>query len=225
MKKRDILVSIIIPAHNEERYIKKTLLSVSKQSSKNIETIVVDDCSTDNTVKVAKKYADIIIKLKKRGGVCHARNIGARKAKGSLLIFLDADTILFGKNLIEEIIIQINKGFQHGTCKMMPEKAMNPDHVIYSEIKNFFIKNTKFKASNGILFIKKDIHKKIGGFDEKKDKEEIFEYLIKADKQGKFKFIESGVIPSMRRGCAKTALYWMGIKSGLLRNKPYPVVR
>ena len=93
------LVSIIIPAHNEERYIEKTLSHIKKQSYRNIEIIVVDDGSIDNTTKKAKIYADKIIKLKKRKGVSYARNAGAKVARGDLLVFLDADTMLWDKML------------------------------------------------------------------------------------------------------------------------------
>jgi glycosyltransferase involved in cell wall biosynthesis len=216
------LVSIVIPAHNEERYIEKTLSHIKKQSYKNIEVIVVDDGSTDNTKGIARKYADKIIKLKKRKGVSYARNAGAKISRGNLLVFLDADTILWDKDAISKILRHIREGYQYGTCKMKAEK---PSHVIFSATKNFFIKYTPFRACNGIIFIRKEIHRKIKGFNEKKDKEEILEYLEKADAHGNFKFVDADVITSMRRGGVKTLIYWIGIRAGLLRKRPYPVIR
>jgi len=216
------LVSIVIPAHNEERYIEKTLSHIKKQSYKHIEVIVVDDGSTDSTIKTARKYADKIIKLKKRKGVSYARNAGAKIARGNLLVFLDADTILWDKDAISKILGHIEEGYHHGTCRMKAEKS---SHLIFAATKNFFIRNTSFRAANGIIFIKKEIHRKIKGFNEKKDKEEILEYLEKADAHGNFKFVEADVITSMRRGGVKTLAYWIGIRAGLLRKRPYPVVR
>lgn len=222
MPKANTLVSIIIPAHNEEKYIRQTLSHIVMQSYKNVETIVVDDGSKDKTSKIVRGYADRIIKLKERKGVSHARNIGASAARGELLIFLDADTLLCDKKAIETILEYVGKGVDYGTCSMKPEK---PRHMLYSSIKNFVIEYTKFKASNGIIFIKRDIHEKIGGFNTKKDKEEIFEYFFKAKSYGKFGFVKTDVITSMRKGCTKTVVYWIGVKSRLLKNKPYPIVR
>lgn len=58
-----------------------------------LETIVVDSNSPDNTKRIARKYADKVINVKTRG-VSKARNLGAKYAKGKLLLFLDADTVL-----------------------------------------------------------------------------------------------------------------------------------
>lgn len=86
-------VSFIVPARNEEKYIENTLKSIKSQKTKlKTELIVVDGKSKDKTVAVAKKYAKVIIQKTK--GIADARNIGARKAKGKLLIFIDADTTL-----------------------------------------------------------------------------------------------------------------------------------
>jgi len=86
-------VSFIVPARNEEGYIEKTLKSIKSQKTKlKTELIVVDGMSKDKTAKIAKKYAKVIVQKTK--GIADARNIGAKKAKGKLLIFIDADTTL-----------------------------------------------------------------------------------------------------------------------------------
>jgi glycosyltransferase involved in cell wall biosynthesis len=89
------LVSIIIPTYCEEKNIEWCLKSIKKQTfnKSHIETIIVDSNSPDNTRTIAKKYTDKVINIKERG-VSKARNIGAQKAKGRVLLFLDADTIL-----------------------------------------------------------------------------------------------------------------------------------
>jgi glycosyltransferase involved in cell wall biosynthesis len=88
-------VSVIVPTYCEEEHVEQCLKSIRRQNLKQgkIEIIVVDSNSPDNTTAIAKKLADKVINIKDRG-VSKARNTGAQKAKGGLLIFLDADTIL-----------------------------------------------------------------------------------------------------------------------------------
>lgn len=96
------MVSIIIPTYCEEENIERCLKSIEKQKFKKgkIEIIVVDSNSPDNTKAIAEKYADKVINIKERG-VSKARNIGAQKAKGEILLFLDADTLLDFKFIAE----------------------------------------------------------------------------------------------------------------------------
>ena len=95
--KADILVSIIIPAYNAARFLRFTLESVISQSYDNLEILVIDDGSTDNTVEIASSYAikdDRITILKQENkGVAAARNRGIECSKGLFIAFVDADDI------------------------------------------------------------------------------------------------------------------------------------
>lgn len=85
-------ISIIIPTLNEERYIIGTLESLAKQVSKDDEVIIIDSYSTDNTIKLAKKYGTKVY-LVPRGGIGPAKTFGARKAGNEIVAFLDADGV------------------------------------------------------------------------------------------------------------------------------------
>lgn len=88
------LVSVVIPAYNRENTIKRAVDSVLRQTYANLEIIIVDDGSTDSTVKVIKEYNDDRIKLicqKERGGANRARNIGIANSKGEFIAFQDSD--------------------------------------------------------------------------------------------------------------------------------------
>ncbi|MEK6894331.1 MAG: glycosyltransferase family A protein [Nanoarchaeota archaeon] len=107
------LVSVIIPMYNEEKDIVSCLSSLKKQSHKNIEIILVDDGSTDRTVEVAKQQAikdkiKITILNQKHGGPGKARNLGASKANGEILVFVDSD-MTFDKDYIKNLIKPINR--------------------------------------------------------------------------------------------------------------------
>ncbi len=94
-------VSVIIPVYNEEKLIAQCLASLEKQSVKNIEIIVVDDGSTDSSKSIAKKF-DITILKQHHKGPGNARNLGAKNAKGEILVFVDAD-MTFDKHFIRDL--------------------------------------------------------------------------------------------------------------------------
>ena len=86
-------ISIVIPAHNEEELLPATLDVLNTQTYPNFETIVVTNGCTDRTADVVRGKCTQLYELEERG-LGPARNLGAEKAKGNLLLFLDADTIL-----------------------------------------------------------------------------------------------------------------------------------
>lgn len=87
-------VSVIIPAHNEEKYISECLSSISRQSypRERYEIIIIDNGSTDKTVELANKF-NVKVFQKKEGPVGAVRNYGTTKAKGEIFAFLDSDCI------------------------------------------------------------------------------------------------------------------------------------
>jgi glycosyltransferase involved in cell wall biosynthesis len=98
----DPLISVIIPTYNRAAFIKRSVNSVVKQSYKNIEIIVVDDGSTDNTENLIKNVRDKRIKYIKHTenkGVSHARNTGIKIARGEYISFLDSDDEIYPKKI------------------------------------------------------------------------------------------------------------------------------
>lgn len=88
-----MMFSIIIPAYNAEKYIKRSIDSVLLQENQNFEIIVVNDGSTDNTADLVKRIEDnrVILLEQDNAGVSAARNAGIKQAKGEYICFLDAD--------------------------------------------------------------------------------------------------------------------------------------
>lgn len=87
------LVSVIIPLYNKEKYIKRCIDSLVKQTYKNLQIIIVDDGSTDNSTDIISQYKDERIELiqKKNEGVSLTRNRGIESSKGKYIAFVDAD--------------------------------------------------------------------------------------------------------------------------------------
>jgi glycosyltransferase involved in cell wall biosynthesis len=98
-------VSVIITVYNLERYIEKSIHSVLDQSYKNIEIILVDDCSTDHSAEIINKYSDRLTYLRtsNNSGVLLATIEGLKKATGDIICFLDGDD-LWHKNKIQKIV-------------------------------------------------------------------------------------------------------------------------
>lgn len=101
------LVSIIMPSYNTAKFISETIESVSAQTYPNLELIIVDDCSTDDTDAVVRPYLvdDRIryIKNEKNSGAAVSRNRALREAKGKWVAFLDSDDLWFPEKLEKQI--------------------------------------------------------------------------------------------------------------------------
>ena len=91
----ELLVSIIVPAYNVEKYIKKCLTSILEQTYTNIEVIIVEDGSTDNTGQLVDEISQsdsrVRVLHKKNAGVSAARNSGIEISTGEYLVFVDGD--------------------------------------------------------------------------------------------------------------------------------------
>ena len=101
------LVSVIIPARNEEKVIEHTIRSVLESDYEPLEVVVVDDASTDRTFEIALRYQGPKVKVlrKEVGGRGKARalNFGLRFARGEVIVVVDADTII-GREAVKELV-------------------------------------------------------------------------------------------------------------------------
>jgi glycosyltransferase involved in cell wall biosynthesis len=105
-------VSVIIPAYNAEKFIEKTLGSVTNQTYQDLEIIVIDDGSQDQTAEIVKKMAkqDSRISLLQQinSGVAAARNLGIEKAQGEFIAPIDADDLWCVDNLQKQVQCLLN---------------------------------------------------------------------------------------------------------------------
>lgn len=118
------LVSVIIPSYNCEKFIADTIESVLAQDYQNIELLVIDDGSTDNTQKIVKQYSNKLrLIIQPNSGVCRARNRGIAEAKGDFICLMDHDDYWYP----DKISAQIN------AFKKYPEAG-----IVYSEFKLWY---------------------------------------------------------------------------------------
>ena len=107
-------VSVFMAVYNKENYLHNTIESLQNQTLKDIEIIAVDDCSTDNSLKVlqemAKKDSRIkVVNYEKNRGPLYARALGILNSKGEYLLNIDSDDILYGNDTLEFLYNRANK--------------------------------------------------------------------------------------------------------------------
>ncbi|KKQ36206.1 MAG: hypothetical protein US53_C0061G0004 [Candidatus Woesebacteria bacterium GW2011_GWA1_37_7] len=112
------MISVIIPTYNEKGVLEDCIESLGDQSFQDFEIVVVDDGSNDKTLDVLRNFELLISNFKfleqKHKGPGAARNLGAKHAKGEILVFVDAD-MTFDENFLEKLTKPIQKNFTKGT--------------------------------------------------------------------------------------------------------------
>lgn len=162
MKKNE-LVSIVVPVYNAERFLNETINTVLNQTYESWELLLVNDCSTDDSVNIIEKYKDKRIKLinnKKNQGAAESRNNGIKKAKGAYLCYLDADD-LWDKEKLEKQINFMKKndcafsftGYEFADANGVPngKKVYIPKEINYNQA----LKNTTIWTSTVMFDMKK----------------------------------------------------------------------
>ena len=208
-------LSVIIPAHNEAKYIARTLNSIQ-----GAEKIVVCNGCTDNTAELARKHADKVIEINE-ANVSKARNVGAKASSNDRLIFLDADTIP-SKSLLEKIS---RSKYSVGASKVKPDSKRIIEKLFM--VQKTLI-NKLFRHCSGMLFCDKDLFNAVGGFRENLSKREDTTFLDAAAKNGHFGVVNAYVYTSMRRYRKKGYIYlaWYWLKENIKPSKKkYEVVR
>lgn len=194
------MLSIIIPAHNEERYIEQCLRSIKNQQFSDYEILVVCDSCVDKTATLAKKYTKKVFSIQKKN-VSAARNFGANKAKGDVLVFLDTDSII-APNLLKEIDACIKQGYIGGVTKTNSLEDLWKAKTLWM-FGNFF--RHFFLAASGMLFCKSNV---FTGFDESRHLAEDTDLILKLKKKGKMKYLTKSFIKTSSRRLENEGYCW-----------------
>lgn len=166
-KVEDPFVSIILPVYNEEKHIEKCLISLNEQSYKQKELIVIDDGSTDSTLRIISKYVTHYM-VQAHQGPAIARNKAAAQALGEILVFADGD-MYFSRGYIEKLIKPILENKAEATysteeyianSKSIWSNCWNIDHGIPLHLRMKYTGTSQYS----IRAIKKTTFFKLKGF-------------------------------------------------------------
>jgi len=197
-------ISVIIPTYNRGSYVVEAVKSVLRQSYDDLEIIVIDDGSTDNTPELLELYSNkIIILRQERKGVSGARNRGIKESKGKYIAFLDSDD-LFYKRKIEIQMDLINKTDGCHICYTNEKWLLNGEH------KNQHARHKKYSGwifdrtlplcivSPSSAMIERSVFDKCGGFDESFIVCEDYEFWMRLSLHYPFLFIDRPLV--IKRG-------------------------
>ena len=126
------LISVVVPAYNAERTIKRCLESILRQTYSNLEVLLINDGSIDSTEDICLKIAENDNRLKvvtiPNGGVSHARNVGIKKATGELITFVDADDYIDADmyQTLNDTMEKYNVPIVHCSYKSRPKLPASP---------------------------------------------------------------------------------------------------
>lgn len=149
---QDVLLSIIVPVYNVEPYLARCMDSIVSQLCDEVEVLIVDDCSPDNSAEIyekyEKKYSQIhSIKHEKNGKISMARNTGIEKAKGKYCWFVDSDDRI-EKNAIYNILSNIKKNPTTDTFFYSFTKVFNDSEKCYAQNEAIISKENESRWSD-----------------------------------------------------------------------------
>ncbi len=235
-EKKEPEISVIIPAHDEAAYIEKTLQSIARQTEKHFEFVIVANGCTDGTENVVKQFrkrAPFQLQLFSlaQANVSRARNYGAKKAKGKLLLFLDADTLL-EEDALEKMQKHFTEKYAVATTRVRPDK-LTLKYRWAMAIKNAYHQAGLYQGCSGALLCRKKDFERVGGYDESIAVKEHRKLILQLKKYGKFACFPTTVTTSMRRfeqwGLWKATWFWIaqGVKEygGNLQKSRYETIR
>lgn len=169
-------VSVIIPAWNEEKSVKKTMNSILSSNYPSFEVIFIDDGSTDKTLELARKFESKNVRIftKENGGKASALNLGISKAKGEIIFTMDADTRVDKEAMKKMVRYFKNKKVISVTPAMLIDNSDNFLRIIQKMEylfgvflrRVFAVLNAVYIAPGAFTCYRKSFFEKYGGFDE-----------------------------------------------------------
>jgi glycosyltransferase involved in cell wall biosynthesis len=208
------MISFIVPAYNEEKYLAPTLESIhaaAKEIGEPYEIVVANDASTDATATLAERGGARVVTEQKRQ-IAGTRNVGARASTGDVLIFVDADTQLNGA-VVAAALAALRSGAVGGGAPVRFDRAPRWVNVALVVFVPLYFRLARW-AAGCFIFCTRAAYEATGGFDETLyASEEIF-FSRALKKQGSFVILQERVTTSARKaeGQSPLSMLWMMLR-------------
>lgn len=195
------LVSVAIPVHNGEKYIKESIDSCLNQTYKDVEIIVVDDKSDDRTLEILKEYGDriTVLPIEKQNGLGNVINIGIRKSKGKYIARMDADDIMYPTRIEKQVqYLESNSNCVAvgGQIDIIDENSHIVSHREYA-INDMDIKKNRFlfmPFAHPAVMLRKSAVESIGLYPENMWKVEDVKFFLILSTKGEFHNLQDTVL-------------------------------
>ena len=212
---KEPLVSVIIPMYNRAGTIRRAIDSVLRQTYRNIELIVVDDASTDNSVQIVQEYAESrlrLITLPRNAGAARARNAGMKAAQGEYIAFQDSDDEWLPDKIRIQMEYMLREGFLVSFC---PYLLVLDDATVRIWPAENVIRLIKERGAGAVLpnqnvigtptlVMHREVMDRIGYFDEDFSSIEDYDYAIRIAKEYAVGFWEEPLMKAYRQEVSLT---------------------
>jgi glycosyltransferase involved in cell wall biosynthesis len=179
-----VKVSIITATYNSAGTVKDTLLSVQSQTHPDIEHLIIDGCSKDNTLDIVREFAHVSKTMSERDkGIYDAMNKGISLANGDIIGILNSDDFYADENVISDVV----KHFEENNCDALYADLVYIDPVKKEKVIRKW-KSGPFNRTNFLkgwmpphptFFVKKEVYEKLGVFDLRLKSAADYELLLR----------------------------------------------
>lgn len=211
------MLSFIVPAYNEELELPATLSAIHAAAAKNrepYEIIVVDDASTDATAQIAKSAGAVVVPVHYRQ-IAAVRNAGARVARGDVLFFVDADTLISSAH-VAGARAALAAGCAGGGARVATDGSVPLWGRVFVHVFSVFYFTLANLGAGAFLFTTRENFEAAGGFDHQLFAGEEIYFSQALKKLGRFTLLDESVVTSGRKLRMHSARQILGLSVGIL---------